>query len=91
MPKIARLTWSGSFKRAFRARVLRTPNECLFQARMCWFVENPFDSRLKTHQLSGRLEGLWAFSVSYDCRVVFEFLNPEEVLLIDIGSHDEVY
>jgi hypothetical protein len=34
--------------------------------------------------------------VEYDCRIVFDFVdNPEtgeeEILLIDIGSHDEVY
>jgi mRNA-degrading endonuclease YafQ of YafQ-DinJ toxin-antitoxin module len=34
--------------------------------------------------------------VEYDCRIVFDFVkNPElgdeEILLLDIGSHDEVY
>jgi len=44
-----------------------------------------------THKLSGKLRGLWAFSCDYDCRVIFKFINKENVLLIDIGSHDEVY
>ena len=47
--------------------------------------------QLRTHKLSGKLEGLWAFSVDEDCRVVFEFIGEDRVLLIDIGSHDEVY
>jgi len=55
------------------------------------FSKEPFHPRLRTHKLSGKLEGLWAFSVSYDCRVVFEFINKNEILLIDIGGHDEVY
>jgi mRNA interferase YafQ len=55
------------------------------------FLKNPFDRRLRTHKLTGKLEGLWAFSVAYDCRVIFKFLSKDEVLLIDIGSHDEVY
>jgi len=46
---------------------------------------------LKTHKLSGKLKGLWAFVVEYDCRVVFQFLEEGDVLLIDIGKHDEVY
>jgi len=29
--------------------------------------------------------------VAYDCRVVFQFLDERNVLLIDIGKHDEVY
>jgi mRNA-degrading endonuclease YafQ of YafQ-DinJ toxin-antitoxin module len=55
------------------------------------FSRTPFDRRLRTHKLSGKLEGLWAFSVSYDCRVIFKFLNGDEILLIDIGGHNEVY
>jgi mRNA-degrading endonuclease YafQ of YafQ-DinJ toxin-antitoxin module len=34
--------------------------------------------------------------VDYDCRIVFNFVQniesgEEEILLIDIGTHDEVY
>ena len=47
--------------------------------------------RGRTHKLTGRLEGLWAFSVSYDYRVIFKFLKEDEILLIDIVTHDEVY
>jgi mRNA-degrading endonuclease YafQ of YafQ-DinJ toxin-antitoxin module len=42
--------------------------------------------------LGSELKGLWSFSVEYDCRVIFQFLERNtKVLLIDIGSHDEVY
>jgi mRNA-degrading endonuclease YafQ of YafQ-DinJ toxin-antitoxin module len=53
--------------------------------------KNPFHPALRTHKLVGKLEGLWAFSVTYDCRVVFRFMNGDEVLLVDIGGHGEVY
>ena len=46
---------------------------------------------LRTHKLSGKLAGQWAFSVDDDCRIVFEFVGEDQVLLIDVGSHDEVY
>jgi mRNA-degrading endonuclease YafQ of YafQ-DinJ toxin-antitoxin module len=56
------------------------------------FSKNPFNPRLRTHRLTGKLEGLWAFSVTFDCRLIFKFLNGNEILLIDIGGHhDEVY
>ena len=51
----------------------------------------PFNPQLRTHKLTEKLGGLWAFSVSYDYRVIFKFIKGDEVLLIDIGSHDEVY
>jgi len=55
------------------------------------FLTDPFSSQLRTHKLSGKLQGLWAFSIDDDHRVVFEFIDQQRVLLIDIGSHDEVY
>ncbi|MEG4395917.1 plasmid stabilization protein [Microcoleus sp. BROC3] len=57
---------------------------------------NSFESSLQTHKLKRQLAGSWACSVEYDCRIVFNFVeNPEsgdeELLLLEIGSHDEVY
>jgi len=42
-------------------------------------------------KLSGELDELWSFSVEYDCRIVFKFLEENRVILIDVGTHDEVY
>ncbi len=49
------------------------------------------ESSLKTHKLSGRLQELWSFSVEYDLRIVFYFAEENKVVLVDIGTHDEVY
>ncbi|MCX6720807.1 MAG: type II toxin-antitoxin system RelE/ParE family toxin [Candidatus Staskawiczbacteria bacterium] len=51
------------------------------------FRNNPFDGRLKTHKLSGRFRDLWAFSVDYDCRIVFEFKSGKTVIFHAIGGH----
>ena len=53
-----------------------------------------FDVRLKTHKLKGDLDGVWACSAGHDLRVLFEFVrveSAERVLLLAVGSHDEVY
>ena len=55
------------------------------------FRENVFDNRLRTHKLKGTLSDYYAFSVSYSDRIVFRILDDGGVLLVDIGSHDEVY
>ncbi len=91
MAKIRRIAWAPSFRRAFKKRVVGTPAEEVFERRVQLFLDDPFSPSLRTHRLSGTLDGLWAFSVGYDCRVVFDFVSEDEVLLIDIGSHDEVY
>jgi len=57
------------------------------------FLNDPFDSRLKTHKLSGKLKDLWSFSLEYDLRVVFFFTKdkPKKAVFVDIGTHNEVY
>lgn len=56
------------------------------------FYQDPFDPRLKTHKLRGRLNDWWSFSIGYDMRIIFTFKgNNQKALFIDIGSHDEVY
>ncbi len=30
-------------------------------------------------------------NVEYDCRVIFRFLEKDNILFVDIGTHDEVY
>jgi len=62
-----------------------------FREKMEMFLEEPFDSQLRTHKLSGKLKGTWAFSINDEYRVIFEFINTHKVLLIDFGTHDEVY
>jgi mRNA-degrading endonuclease YafQ of YafQ-DinJ toxin-antitoxin module len=54
------------------------------------------DPRLKTHHLSGQLAGLNACSVAYDCRIVFAKAKhlksgAEALVLVNLGSHEEVY
>ncbi len=56
--------------------------------------DDVFSSNLKTHKLSGKLFGLSACSCGYDCRIIFsieKYSGHEAILLIDIGTHDEVY
>jgi toxin HigB-1 len=84
--------WDEAFKRSYKKRIKNNEErKRRFWRRMELFLASPFSPQLRTHKLSGKLGGQWAFSVDDDCRVVFEFIGEDKVLLIDIGSHDEVY
>lgn len=57
---------------------------------------DPFDPSLKTHKLKGELANRWSCSINYSDRIVFQFVensetSEEEILLLTVGSHDEVY
>jgi len=86
------IAWDSGFKKAYRKK-LKNDKELKrkFIKSIKLFSTDPFSKQLRTHKLTGRLQGLWAFSVDYDVRVIFSFTNENEVLLIDIGGHEEVY
>ncbi len=55
-----------------------------------------FAPKLGTHKLSGKLDGLQSCSCGYDCRIVFSIeqdseTDSEVIVLLDVGTHDEVY
>lgn len=86
------IAFSTSFKRAFRKRIANdVALEMRFWERLTLFQNDPFEPRLRTHKLSGQLKDLWSFSIEYDLRVVFSFIEPGKALFVDIGTHDEVY
>ncbi len=87
------VSFSDAFKKTFKKRIKSTSIESEFWARLELFIIDPYDSKLKTHKLSGKLKGLSSFSLDYNLRVVFYFTKekPTAAVLIDIGNHDEVY
>ena len=52
------------------------------------FRVDPFDVRLKTHKLKGRLKDYWSYSIDYQYRIIFRFIDTQTVLYYDIGTHD---
>ena len=52
------------------------------------FRKNPFDARLKTHQLHGDFIGFLAFSLNYKYRIIFDFADENLARFYRIGTHD---
>lgn len=91
------LVWSNTFVRAFKRALRRRPNiRIKIEQALNLLATDPFNPILRTHKLKGKLTGVWACMVDYDYRILFEFVkNPEtgedEILLLTLGTHDEVY
>jgi len=91
---VYKLKWHNSFIKVYEKKAknnIITKNKIMETLRL--LVENPQNPKLKTHKLHGILQGLFACSIDYDLRIVFSFDNIESntIILIDIGTHDEVY
>jgi len=53
---------------------------------------NPYHPSLRLHQLKGRLNDLSSISINMNYRLTIEFTVTEnEIILVNIGSHDQVY
>lgn len=91
------LVWSPAFTRALKQKIRRNPElREQVERTLRQLTEDPFHPSLHSHKLKGALAGTWACSVAYDLRIIFEFVQnsesgKEEILLLTVGSHDEVY
>lgn len=91
------LVLTPKFKRAFRKFVKRNYKlQKSIENTLVQMEQDVFASHIGTHKLSGQLFGLWACSCGYDCRIVFAIEKDKQsgeeiILLLDIGTHDEVY
>ena len=89
-----KVAFSDHFKKVFAKKIKKDKSlEKLFFDRLEMFVDDPFHPQLKTHKLSGKLEGAWSFTIDFDCRVIFYFTSekPTQAVFFNIGKHDEVY
>ena len=91
------LVWSNGFSRNFKRLVRQSPNlKIQVLQTLDQLQEDTFHPKLRTHKLKGDLSDRYACSVNYSDRIVFKVVeNPdsgdEEILLLAVGSHDEVY
>jgi len=54
--------------------------------------QNPYHPSLRLHKLQGTLSKYHSISIDMDYRIIIDFIIiNDEIILIDIGSHDEVY
>ena len=53
---------------------------------------NPHHPSLRLHPLKGKLAGLQSISINISYRISLEMvISEQEMILVNIGTHDEVY
>ncbi len=89
--------WTPKSLRAFNRLIKRNPDlRSAIEQTLNQLSEDPFHPSLQTHKLTGDLAGIWSASIDYKLRILFEFVNDVEsqeqsILLLNLGSHDDVY
>lgn len=91
------LVWTTTFSRTFKRLVRQKPQlRPQIEQILEQLLADPFHPSLKTHKLKGALAVRWSCSIDYSNRIIFSFeTNPdsdeEELFLLTLGSHDDVY
>jgi mRNA interferase YafQ len=92
-----KLSSTPKFEKAYRKFVSRNSSlQKKIDRTLRQMESDIFSPSLETHKLSGKLAGLFACSCGYDCRIIFSLekelhTGEEFIVLIDIGTHNEVY
>lgn len=89
------LIHSRAFGRDLRAWLKSRPGTAdAIEATLEQLAEDALHPSLRTHKLRGIHAGCWACSAGYDLRIIFEFVEQdgaEAILLLAMGTHDQVY
>jgi addiction module RelE/StbE family toxin len=94
---MTRVILSSKFKRAVRKFTRRDAQlQAKIEETIVQLSEDLASPSLGTHKLEGKLSGLLACSCGYDCRIVFSIETAEDseetvIVLLNVGTHDEVY
>ena len=62
-----------------------------FKKRRDLFLNDPHNPILGIHMLHGKHEDCFSFNITGDIRVVYKEVKKDVFVLIDIGSHSELY
>ena len=55
-------------------------------------TQDPFAPHLAYHHLGGKLKGVQAISITANYRITLTIaISKQEIILLDVGSHDDVY
>jgi mRNA-degrading endonuclease YafQ of YafQ-DinJ toxin-antitoxin module len=90
---VFRITTPETFLRQTRIFFRKHPGlKPHFAATVSALQQDPFLPSLGLYPVTGKLSGCHAVKLTYSYRITLTLLLTEnEIILLDIGSHDEVY
>jgi addiction module RelE/StbE family toxin len=87
-----KIEFSSKFQKSYKKLLLRRPDAAVpILQKILLFAQEPNSPTLALHKLKGQLKDVWSFSVERDLRVIIDRQDPEKIIFVDIGSHDQVY
>jgi len=87
-----KIEFTSKFLKAYKKLVSHRPDVAIaVLQKALLFSQQPDSPSLGLHKLKGNLKDVWSFSIENNLRIIVDLKNPDKVLFIDIGTHDQVY
>lgn len=81
------IVYSSKFTREYRKLPAKIKD--IAEQQEALFREDPFNPKLETHKLKGKLSGFLSFSIGYKHRIIFEFAKDKKTVYFHaVGDHD---
>ena len=80
---------TASFDKRFKVLSGKLKKRAFDRLRI--FAMSEYDESLSNHRLHGEYSGCRSINISGDLRLVYRKIDESTVLLIDIGTHNQLY
>ena len=84
-----KIVYSDLFEKHFSVLPEKIKHKTL--ERLQVFVVDQFDSILNNHDLHGEYKGCRSINITGNIRVVYRKISDDRCLLLDIGTHSQLY
>lgn len=87
------LIFTASYEKIERLFLRRHPDLLdRYHRTLALLEHDPFHASLRLHALHGQLAGLHAVSITIQYRITIELeVREQEIILVSVGSHGDVY
>jgi len=81
-----------NFTKSYKKRITNNPQLVKrTEERLTLFKNDPTNPILKGHQLTGARNAFRDFSITGDIRIIYLPVSEDHIILINIGTHNQVY
>lgn len=84
-----KISYTKCFLKKFKKLPVKIQNK--FEDRIGLFSQNTTNPILRDHRLTGNLVDMRAFCITEDYRVIYKYTGKNEIKLMNIGNHSNVY
>jgi len=81
-----KITYTATFLKLLKGLELSLQSEIVEKVEL--LKDKKSHKNLNVHKLHGKFSGSYSFYVNYKIRIVFEYIDKEEIVLLLVGSHD---